>query len=58
MGLVSSNIMHTNDLDKHTINWYTNNTGGKVMKRNPNDDYLVLMGVILLIGLAIWNIYG
>ena len=58
MGLVSSNIMHTNDLDKHTINWYTNNIGGKVMKRNPNDDYLVLMGVILLIGLAIWNIYG
>ncbi len=58
MGLVSFNIMHTNGLDKHTINWYTNNIGGKVMKRNPNDDYLVLMGVILLIGLAIWNIYG
>ena len=58
MGMVSFNIMHTNDLDKHTINWYTNNIGGKTMKRNPNDDYLVLMGVILLIGLAIWNIYG
>ena len=58
MGMVSFNIMHTNGLDKHTINWYTNNIGGKVMKRNPNDDYLVLMGVILLIGLAIWNIYG
>ena len=56
MGLVSFNSLHTNDLDKHTINWYTHNTGGKVMKRN--DDYLVLMGVILLIGLAIWNIYG
>jgi len=56
--MVSFNIMHTNGLDKHTINWYTNNIGGKVMKRNPNDDYLVLMGVILLIGLAIWNIYG
>ena len=58
MGLVSFNIMCANDLDKHTINWYTNNTGSKTMKRNPNDDYLVLMGVILLIGLAIWNIYG
>ena len=56
MGLVSFNSLHTNDLDKHTINWYTHNTDGKVMKRN--DDYLVLMGVILLIGLAIWTIYG
>ena len=57
MGMVSFDIMHTNDLDKHTINWYTHNTGNKAMK-NPNDDYLVAMGVILLIGLAIWNIYG
>ena len=40
MGMVSFNIMHTNDLDKHTINWYTNNIGGKTMKRNPNDDYI------------------
>ena len=56
MGLVSFNSLHTNDLDKHTINWYTHNIGGKAMK-NPNDDYLVAMGVILLIGLAIWNIY-
>ena len=55
--MVSFDIMHTNDLDKHTINWYTYNTGNKAMK-NPNDDYLVAMGVILLIGLAIWNIYG
>lgn len=31
MGLVSFNSLHTNDLDKHTINWYTHNTGGKVM---------------------------
>ena len=31
MGLVSFNSLHTNDLDKHTINWYTHNTGGKAM---------------------------
>ena len=53
MGLVSSNIMHTNDLDKYTINWYTNNTGSKTMKRNPNDDYIVILGVLVLIGATI-----
>ena len=31
MGMVSSNFMHTNDVDKHIINWYTHNTGGETM---------------------------
>ena len=53
MGLVSFNSLHTNDLDKHTINWYTHNIGGKTMKRNPNDDYIVILGVLVLIGATI-----
>ena len=33
MGVVSFNIMHTNDIDKHTINWYTHYNGNKTMNR-------------------------
>ena len=42
MGVVSFNFMHTNDLDKHIINWYTHNTGGETMNKEAVITHFVM----------------
>ena len=33
MGVVSFDIVYTDDFDKYIINWYTHNTGGETMNK-------------------------
>ena len=33
MGVVSFNIVYTNDTHKYIINWYTHNIGGETMNK-------------------------
>ena len=42
MGLVSFNIMCANDLDKHTINWYTYYIGNKTMNKETIVTHIVM----------------
>ena len=42
MGVVSFNFMHTNDLDKYIINWYTHNTGSEAMNKEAVITHFVM----------------
>ena len=42
MGVVSFDIVYTNDLDKHIINWYTHNTGGETMNKEAVITHFVM----------------
>ena len=42
MGLVSFDIMYTNELDKYFINWYTHNTGGETMNKEAVITHFVM----------------
>ena len=42
MGVVSFNLMHTNDLDKYIINRYTHNTGGETMNKEAVITHFVM----------------
>ena len=33
MGVVSFDIVYTDEFDKYIINWYTHNTGGETMNK-------------------------
>ena len=42
MGLVSFDIVYTNDLDKYIINWYTHNIGGETMNKEAIITHFVM----------------
>ena len=42
MGLVSFDIVYTDDLDKYIINWYTHNTGGETMNKEAVITHFVM----------------
>ena len=50
MGLVSFNIMCANDLDKHTINWYTNYIGNKTMNKEAiiTHFFMFIFGCVMM----------
>ena len=42
MGLVSFDIVYTNDLDKYIINWYTHNIGVETMNKEAIITHFVM----------------
>ena len=42
MGVVSFNFMHTNDLDKYIIDWYTHNIGRETMNKEAVITHFVM----------------
>ena len=42
MGMVSFDIVYTNDLDKYIIDWYTQNTGGETMNKEAVITHFVM----------------
>ena len=42
MGMVSFDIVYTNDLDKYIIDWYTHNIGGKTMNKEAVITHFVM----------------
>ena len=46
MGVVSFDIVYTDDFDKYIINWYTHNTGDKTM----NNEALITHIIMFILG--------
>ena len=42
MGMVSFDIVYTNDPDKYIIDWYTHNTGGETMNKEAVITHFVM----------------
>ena len=42
MGVVSFNIVYTNDTHKYIINWYTHHTGGETMNKEAVVTHFVM----------------
>ena len=42
MGLVSFDIVHTDDTHEYIINWYTHNTGGETMNKEAVITHFVM----------------